>query len=267
MSRTSPDPDQVRRDEAEEVALAEALGDDAAVVDRTEDHLRRERGSGSAGGAGTGDAGFAARRSRSLLRASSAPAIGTALSRVTGLVRIAALTAALGLTEIADVYNLANTTPNILFELVLGGVLSSTLVPLSDHGIDHRIQTQAEGDWTFTGGFQAMQSILRNAKPIPSAIFAQNDMMAFGAMEAIKEHGLSVPGDISVIGFDNLEQCEYSHPKLSTISVDIEGLAAIACRQLENFIDTGIRYRFKAVIPTRLVQRRSVGKPRSIASE
>jgi putative peptidoglycan lipid II flippase len=86
--------------------------------------------------AGTGDAGFADRRSRSLLRASSAPAIGTALSRVTGLVRIAALTAALGLAEIADVYNLANTTPNILYELVLGGVLSSTLVPLFVRAFD-----------------------------------------------------------------------------------------------------------------------------------
>ena len=67
---------------------------------------------------------------RSLLSASAAPAIGTALSRVTGLMRVAALTAALGLTTVADVYNLANTAPNILYELVIGGVLSSTLVPL-----------------------------------------------------------------------------------------------------------------------------------------
>jgi len=67
---------------------------------------------------------------RSLLASSAAPAVGTMLSRVTGLVRVAALTAALGLTSLADVYNLSNTTPNILYELVLGGVLSATLVPL-----------------------------------------------------------------------------------------------------------------------------------------
>jgi putative peptidoglycan lipid II flippase len=67
---------------------------------------------------------------RSLLAASTTPAIGTALSRVTGLMRVAALTTALGLTSVADVYNLANTAPNILYELVIGGVLSSTLVPL-----------------------------------------------------------------------------------------------------------------------------------------
>jgi putative peptidoglycan lipid II flippase len=70
---------------------------------------------------------------RSLIGASAAPAIGTALSRASGLLRVAALTAALGLTEIADVYNLANTAPNILYELVIGGVLSSTLVPLFIH--------------------------------------------------------------------------------------------------------------------------------------
>jgi putative peptidoglycan lipid II flippase len=75
-------------------------------------------------------------RGRSLLRASALPAVGTTLSRLTGLVRVGALTYALGLTTIADVYNLANTTPNILYELVLGGVLSSTLVPLFVRTLD-----------------------------------------------------------------------------------------------------------------------------------
>jgi putative peptidoglycan lipid II flippase len=71
---------------------------------------------------------------RGLLRSSATPAVGTALSRATGLLRVSALTAALGLTSVADTYNLANTTPNILYELVLGGVLSSTLVPMFIHG-------------------------------------------------------------------------------------------------------------------------------------
>ena len=71
-----------------------------------------------------------------MLRASALPAIGTTLSRITGLIRVAALTAALGLTTVSDIYNLANTTPNILYELVLGGVLSSTLVPLFIRTLD-----------------------------------------------------------------------------------------------------------------------------------
>jgi putative peptidoglycan lipid II flippase len=57
-------------------------------------------------------------------------AVGTALSRMTGLARVFALSYALGVTPLADAYNLANTTPNMVYDLVLGGVLSATLVPL-----------------------------------------------------------------------------------------------------------------------------------------
>jgi putative peptidoglycan lipid II flippase len=67
---------------------------------------------------------------RSVLSSAVSPALGTALSRVTGLVRVMALAAALGQGGISDAYNFANTAPNLLYELVLGGVLSSTLIPL-----------------------------------------------------------------------------------------------------------------------------------------
>ncbi|MGQ0825155.1 MAG: murein biosynthesis integral membrane protein MurJ [Actinomycetota bacterium] len=69
-----------------------------------------------------------------LVRASAAVALGTLLSRLTGLARVAVLAYALGRATLADGYNLANTTPNIMYELLLGGVLSATLVPLF---VDH----------------------------------------------------------------------------------------------------------------------------------
>jgi len=69
-------------------------------------------------------------RERSILSTSMTPALGTALSRLTGLLRVVALAWVLGQGIVSDAYNLANTAPNLLFELVLGGVLSSTLVPL-----------------------------------------------------------------------------------------------------------------------------------------
>jgi putative peptidoglycan lipid II flippase len=56
--------------------------------------------------------------------------VGTALSRLTGLLRFVALAYVLGLNRLSDAYNLANTTPNILYDLVVGGVLSGTLVPI-----------------------------------------------------------------------------------------------------------------------------------------
>jgi putative peptidoglycan lipid II flippase len=65
-----------------------------------------------------------------LVRASAVVGVGTALSRVTGLLRVAAVTYALGAVSVADAYNLANNTPNIIYELILGGILSATLVPV-----------------------------------------------------------------------------------------------------------------------------------------
>src|SRR5207245_6329463 len=65
-----------------------------------------------------------------LVRSSAAVAMGTLLSRVTGLLRVAVLAYAVGRASLADTYNLANSTPNIVYELLLGGVLSATLVPL-----------------------------------------------------------------------------------------------------------------------------------------
>lgn len=65
-----------------------------------------------------------------LVRSSAVVALGTLLSRLSGLVRVVALTYALGDTLLADSYNAANTMPNIVYELLLGGVLSATLVPI-----------------------------------------------------------------------------------------------------------------------------------------
>ena len=70
-----------------------------------------------------------------VVRSSVPVAVGTALSRLTGMARLAAMAYALGFDRLADSYNLANTTPNIVYELLLGGVLSATLVPLF---IDYR---------------------------------------------------------------------------------------------------------------------------------
>lgn len=63
-------------------------------------------------------------------------AVGTALSRVTGLLRIAALLYALDQTRLTDAFNLANTMPNLIYELLLGGILSATLVPLFTERVD-----------------------------------------------------------------------------------------------------------------------------------
>lgn len=69
--------------------------------------------------------------SRTLVRSSAVVAAGTGLSRVTGLLRTMAIAYALGTVVLGDAYNLANTTPNIVYDLVLGGILAATLVPVA----------------------------------------------------------------------------------------------------------------------------------------
>ncbi|MEA3019000.1 MAG: putative peptidoglycan lipid flippase [Actinomycetota bacterium] len=76
------------------------------------------------------------RREPNILRASAVMALGTAASRLTGFVRLAATLYALGLGRAADTYTLANNTPNIVYELLLGGVLSATLVPVFVHHLE-----------------------------------------------------------------------------------------------------------------------------------
>ena len=73
---------------------------------------------------------------RRLVRSSAVVGLGTALSRATGLLRVIAL-AALGLGALTDVYNIANSTPNIVYELLLGGILTATLVPLYVEHVEH----------------------------------------------------------------------------------------------------------------------------------
>ena len=87
----------------------------------------------------------APRRAATLpLRTSAAyVAVGTGVSRVTGLLRFVALAWALGQTTLADSYNLANTTPNMLYDVVLGGVLSATFIPVFVDRLANKTEREA----------------------------------------------------------------------------------------------------------------------------
>jgi putative peptidoglycan lipid II flippase len=85
-----------------------------------------------------------------LARSSAAVATGTLLSRVTGLVRVVALAWALGGGSLADAYNLANTTPNIVYELILGGILAATIVPIFVRQIKEQDERSISAIFTVT---------------------------------------------------------------------------------------------------------------------
>ncbi len=73
-----------------------------------------------------------------------------------------------------------------------------------------------EGDWSSGSGFEQTLSLMREPNP-PTAIFCANDLMALGAIEALKQLGLRVPEDVSVLGYDDQEIARHTHPPLSTV--------------------------------------------------
>lgn len=92
------------------------------------------------------------------------------------------------------------------------------------------------GDYFEDSGYQQMLHIL-NAEALPEAVFAISDMMALGAIKAIKEKGLRVPEDIKVIGCDDIDACRYSEPALATVKQDQLEIGERAAKILHDLIN------------------------------
>ena len=87
---------------------------------------------------------------------------------------------------------------------------------LEEADIGFQPELVAHGDGRPEGGMSAMERLLALPEP-PTAVFCYNDMEAIGALRAIREHGLTVPDDVSVVGLDDLFLASYTDPPLTTI--------------------------------------------------
>lgn len=83
-----------------------------------------------------------------------------------------------------------------------------------------------------TPAYEAMQARLRAGRPDFSAVFCANDLSAIGVMRALREQGMRVPADISVVGFDDIPMAAHTDPPLTTIRIEREELGALAVRRL-----------------------------------
>ncbi len=93
-----------------------------------------------------------------------------------------------------------------------------------------------EGDFTERSGYGAMRAFLASGEP-PDGVFVANDMMAVGALLAIKEAGLNVPEDVAVIGFDDIPLARFVSPPLSTLRVGVYELGRQGLELLVNAIE------------------------------
>ncbi|MFE8886027.1 LacI family DNA-binding transcriptional regulator [Pseudarthrobacter enclensis] len=115
------------------------------------------------------------------------------------------------------------------------GRLEGAREALTTAGLDLDPELVVSGYATADGGYEAAGRILDRyqGERRPTALFCLNDRMAMGAYDAIKERGLTIPGDIAVIGFDNQELiAAYLRPKLTTVALPFEEMGALGVRTL-----------------------------------
>jgi DNA-binding LacI/PurR family transcriptional regulator len=116
----------------------------------------------------------------------------------------------------------------------------------------------AIGDWSATSGYQAMQQWLTSGRSF-TALFAQNDRMAVGAIKAARDYGRRVPQDLAVVGFDDMPLASYFDPPLTTIRQDILEQGRQGARILIEKIENPSRPPERVVIPAQLIVRESCG--------
>lgn len=110
---------------------------------------------------------------------------------------------------------------------------------------------------TMDGAYADMKAYLAKAQELPTAFFADNDMIALGAMKALTESGYHIPGDVSVVGFDDISFSSISSPGLTTLRVSKEDMGRAAVRRLLDLIQ-GDQSHLKIQICTEFVERESV---------
>lgn len=116
-----------------------------------------------------------------------------------------------------------------------------------------------EGDFSEESGYNSVKKIL-SITPRPTAVFAANDSMAIGALKAFHDHGVVVPDDIALAGFDDIPISRYVKPSLSTVHVPIHNMGILAVERLIEVLEKkNSTKKEKIIFPTQLTIRESCG--------
>ena len=114
------------------------------------------------------------------------------------------------------------------------------------------------GDWSAASGARLTRELFRRG-PGPDAIFAQNDRMGIGALRSLSELGIDVPGDVAIVGFDDMDFCDASTPTLSSIRPPLEQLGRTAFQVVFDQLSGRAVSEREFRIPCAFVQRGSSG--------
>jgi len=159
-----------------------------------------------------------------------------------------------GHKKIAVITGIAHTPPA---QMRLKGINKA----IKDSGLMLDSSLVKNGDWERASGYQCMKDLLESEKgSLPTAVVAMNDIMAIGAMDAIREEGLIVPDDISVVGFDNRDESNVVFPKLTTVEIDMKAIGYTAAQMATQKLSGAGEYATErnVIIPSRLITRDTV---------
>ncbi len=131
---------------------------------------------------------------------------------------------------------------------------------LSEAGLPTDTALVRTGDFLQPRAFTCANELLDLAEP-PTAIFASNDVSAFGVMEAVRSRGLRIPDDISVLGFDDIPQAGQVHPGLTTVRQPLADMGRAAVQLLFDYIETPDAGVKRIELPTTLSIRASCQSP------
>jgi len=133
---------------------------------------------------------------------------------------------------------------------------------LEQAGIEFDPELIAKGDFTLWSGLNASDHFIRMSER-PTAIMCMNDEMAIGAMKGLKAKDISIPGDISVTGFDDMEFAKYSDPALTTIAQPAEKLGEKSAELLFQLIEGKSPQQTEHILPVEFIIRQSTSAPKS----
>ncbi|MCA1596867.1 MAG: substrate-binding domain-containing protein [Chloroflexi bacterium] len=134
---------------------------------------------------------------------------------------------------------------------------------MAGHGIIAPPEWVVESDFLIEGGYAATSRLL-NLSERPTAIFAFNDNMAFGAMQAIKERGLRIPDDMSLVGFDDAQAAHLVSPPLTTVRQPLNEMGRHAAAVLMRLMSGHGGEALRLDLATTLVVRGSTAPPREL---
>jgi LacI family transcriptional regulator len=135
---------------------------------------------------------------------------------------------------------------------------------LRTHHIPEDESLVYEGDFLQMDGYTGASALLDLPEP-PTAIFASNDVMAMGVMDAVRNRNLRIPDDVSVVGFDNIQQSAMVYPPLTTIQQPLEQMGRVATQMLLGILKNPKNDVVRIELPTELIVRASTSAPKDRA--